>query len=244
MDKYKFGEFIYQRRKMLHITQEELGSKLGVTNKAVSKWETGETYPDIQMLDSLARVLNVSIDELLTQKPYVDSEKKRSKKLTIVLIVINIALIILSVVMSSIVIPTLVASGNKKDSIELTIKNYQNYLYLEYMDGINFNDSNKITINTRISLNSDYNCDESSMINIETYYQVHTYFIDNDGNEMVYSYINRQVNYTIDSSNSDCTVLLNLIPNSELSITKYLGITVDCYVAKVSGFLKEAQNEK
>ena len=61
MDKYKFGEFIYQRRKMLHITQEELGSKLGVTNKAVSKWETGETYPDIQMLDSLARVLNVSI---------------------------------------------------------------------------------------------------------------------------------------------------------------------------------------
>lgn len=244
MDKYKFGEFIYQRRKMLHITQEELGSKLGVMNKAVSKWETGETYPDIQMLDSLARVLNVSIDELLTQKPYVDSEKKQSKKLTIVLIVINIALIILSVVMSSIAIPTIVASGNKKDSIELTIKNYQNYLYLEYMDGINFDDSNKITINTRISLNSDYNCDESSMINIETYYQVHTYFIDNNGNEMVYSYINRQVNYTIDSSNSDCTVLLNLIPNSELSITKYLGITVDCYVAKVSGFLKEAQNEK
>lgn len=196
------------------------------------------------MLDSLARVLNVSIDELLTQKPYVDSEKKQSKKLIIVLIVINIALIILSVVMSSIVIPTLVASGNKKDSIELTIKNYQNYLYLEYMDGINFNDSNKITINTRISLNSDYNCDESSMINIETYYQVHTYFIDNNGNEMVYSYINRQVNYTIDSSNSECTVLLNLIPNSELSITKYLGITVDCYVAKVSGFLKETQNEK
>ena len=131
MDKYKFGEFIYQRRKMLHITQEELGSKLGVTNKAVLKWETGETYPDIQMLDSLARVLNVSIDELLTQKPYVDSEKKQSKKLIIVLIVINIALIILSVVMSSIVIPTLVVSGNKKDSIELTIKNYQNYLYLE-----------------------------------------------------------------------------------------------------------------
>lgn len=244
MDKYKFGEFIYQRRKMLHITQEELGSKLGVTNKAVSKWKTGETYPDIQMLDSLARVLNVSIDELLTQKPYVDSEKKQSKKLTIVLIVINIALIILSVVMSSIAIPTIVASGNKKDSIELTIKNYQNYLYLEYMDGINFDDSNKITINTRISLNSDYNCEESSMINIETYYQVHTYFIDNNGNEMVYSYINRQVNYTIDSSNSECTVLLNLIPNSELSITKYLGITVDCYVAKVSGFLKEAQNEK
>ena len=50
MDKYKFGEFIYQKRKQLHKTQDELGRKLNVTNKAVSKWETGETLPDIQLL--------------------------------------------------------------------------------------------------------------------------------------------------------------------------------------------------
>lgn len=41
MDKYKFGNFIYERRKKLNLTQDELGRKLGVTNKAVSKWETG-----------------------------------------------------------------------------------------------------------------------------------------------------------------------------------------------------------
>lgn len=244
MDKYKFGEFIYQRRKMLHITQEELGSKLGVTNKAVSKWETGETYPDIQMLDSLARVLNVSIDELLTQKPYVDNSKKKNKVRTIILIVINVVLIILSIVMSSIAIPTLVSGEGKNDSVELTIRNYQNYLYLEYMDGINFDNSNKISINTRISLNKEFSCAESSAINVETYYQIHTYFIDNNGNEMVYSYINRQVDYVLDKDNSNCTVLLNLIPSSELNITRYLAITVDCYVEKVSGFVKETQNEK
>ena len=47
MDRYKFGEFIYQKRKKLGLTQEELGRRLGVTNKAVSKWEVGETTPDI-----------------------------------------------------------------------------------------------------------------------------------------------------------------------------------------------------
>ena len=67
MDKYKFGEFIYQKRKQLHMTQDELGRKLKVTNKAVSKWETGETLPDIQLLELLASTLQVSIDELLTQ---------------------------------------------------------------------------------------------------------------------------------------------------------------------------------
>ena len=62
MDKYKFGEFIYQKRKQLHMTQDDLGRKLGVTNKAVSKWETGETLPEIQLLELLASTLNVTID--------------------------------------------------------------------------------------------------------------------------------------------------------------------------------------
>ena len=65
MDKFKFGEYIYQKRKKLNITQDELGKRLGVTNKAVSKWEVGETLPDVTMLAPLAKVLNVSVDELL-----------------------------------------------------------------------------------------------------------------------------------------------------------------------------------
>ena len=68
MDKYKFGEFIYNQRKRLGLTQDELGRKLNVTNKAVSKWETGETLPDIQLLEKLANTLEVTIDELLTQQ--------------------------------------------------------------------------------------------------------------------------------------------------------------------------------
>ena len=63
MDKYKFGEFIYQKRKELGLTQDELGYKLGVTNKAVSKWETGDNLPDIMMLKKLAQVFGLTVDE-------------------------------------------------------------------------------------------------------------------------------------------------------------------------------------
>jgi transcriptional regulator with XRE-family HTH domain len=79
MEKYKFGEFIYNKRKNLGLTQDDLGRKLGVTNKAVSKWETGETMPDINLLPNLAATLGVTIDELLTQKkPEVVVEYKKT----------------------------------------------------------------------------------------------------------------------------------------------------------------------
>ena len=97
MEKYQFGEFIYQKRKQLHLTQDELGRKLGVTNKAVSKWETGETFPDIQLLAPLAKELNVTLDELLTQqktpveKVYVANKKPYAIVLGLVLVILAIS---------------------------------------------------------------------------------------------------------------------------------------------------------
>ena len=77
MDKLKFGDFIYKKRKELGLSQEILGYKLGVTNKAVSKWETGETLPDVQLMEHLANVLNVSLDDLYHQDDTPKKEKKQ-----------------------------------------------------------------------------------------------------------------------------------------------------------------------
>ena len=60
------GQFIARRRKAIGLTQKELADRLGVTNKAVSKWETGGGMPDISVLQELSRVLEVSVDELLS----------------------------------------------------------------------------------------------------------------------------------------------------------------------------------
>ena len=65
MDSEKIGAFVAARRKAMEMTQQQLAQVLGVTNKAVSKWERGLGLPDITALPDLAAALGVSVDELL-----------------------------------------------------------------------------------------------------------------------------------------------------------------------------------
>lgn len=65
MDQEKIGKFILKCRKELNMTQQDLANKLGVTDKAVSKWENGRCLMDISMLKPLSEILNVSIVELI-----------------------------------------------------------------------------------------------------------------------------------------------------------------------------------
>lgn len=65
LDNEKIGRFIAAKRKEAGYTQQQLAERLGITNKAVSKWETGEGLPDISLFPVLGEVLGVSVDELL-----------------------------------------------------------------------------------------------------------------------------------------------------------------------------------
>lgn len=65
MDQYITGQIIKKLREKNSLTQTELASKLSISDKTVSKWETGKGYPDITLLESLSKELNVSITELL-----------------------------------------------------------------------------------------------------------------------------------------------------------------------------------
>lgn len=65
MDNVQFGSFITQLRKEQGLTQKELADKLSVTDKAVSKWETGKGFPDVKLLEPLAQTLGVSLVELM-----------------------------------------------------------------------------------------------------------------------------------------------------------------------------------
>lgn len=66
MDQIKVGNFIAAMRKEQGLTQEGLGEKLGVTNKTISRWETGKYMPDIDKLQELSTCLGVSVNELLS----------------------------------------------------------------------------------------------------------------------------------------------------------------------------------
>lgn len=72
---FHIGENIRALRKSKDVTQEQLAEFLGLSNAAISKWERGETYPDISLLPVLAKFFNVSIDELMDYDVARNQEK-------------------------------------------------------------------------------------------------------------------------------------------------------------------------
>lgn len=66
MDQVKIGKFIADRRKMVHLTQLQLAEKLGITDRAISKWETGKAMPDSSIMLSLCEILKITVNDLLT----------------------------------------------------------------------------------------------------------------------------------------------------------------------------------
>ena len=94
VDTQKVGAFIAQCRKEHNWTQKELGEKLGVTDKAVSKWENGRSFPDITLLESLCETFDITVSELLSGKK-IESEdyKRETERLLIQCIAMNSSII-------------------------------------------------------------------------------------------------------------------------------------------------------
>lgn len=111
------GKFIAQKRKEKNLTQEQLAEKIGMSNKTVSKWETGKCMPDYSVIKSLCRELEITVAELMdgqnteqkNDRAYYDDERimdllKRTQELEkqnnliygVLLIVMGIAMQALS----------------------------------------------------------------------------------------------------------------------------------------------------
>ena len=65
MDQAKIGSFIAQRRKLEKLTQLQLAEKLGITDRAISKWETGKSMPDASIMLELCSILKITVNDLL-----------------------------------------------------------------------------------------------------------------------------------------------------------------------------------
>ena len=72
----KTGEVIRRYRKQKNLTQEEMAARLGVTAPAVNKWENGKSLPDITLLAPIARLLGVSLEELLSFREDLTEEEQ------------------------------------------------------------------------------------------------------------------------------------------------------------------------
>ena len=82
MKNIDFGNYLYQLRKDSGLTQRFVAYQLDVTDKAVSKWEMGKSMPDVNKLNLLASLYNVSLDELLNMdKEHVARMKELNERL-------------------------------------------------------------------------------------------------------------------------------------------------------------------
>ena len=79
MDNIKFGKLILKLRKKQNMTQKELAEKLNVTDKAVSKWERGDSFPDITLLEPIAKELGVTVSELITGEKDLNDDEIKNK---------------------------------------------------------------------------------------------------------------------------------------------------------------------
>ena len=65
MNPEKIGSLIFQLRKEINLTQKQLGEKLGLSDKTISKWERGLGCPDISLLRDISKIFNVNIEKIL-----------------------------------------------------------------------------------------------------------------------------------------------------------------------------------
>lgn len=84
MNTVDFGKFVTELRKEKGFTQKQLAEMLDVTDKAVSRWETGKNYPDIEMFERLATVFGVTVSELLEGKRIPDENLVRVSEVQVV----------------------------------------------------------------------------------------------------------------------------------------------------------------
>lgn len=253
MDRYKFGEFIYQKRKALGLTQEELGKKIGVTNKAVSKWEVGETTPDITILEPLAQVLQVSVGELLQGEDLKEVERKKVK--------LNKTLLILTIILASLELITVILGTcgivgysiydsiedkrihdyyqnllSQEEEINLSLDNIEKHINIFPM--VNFaNDGQNIKIDSLISLNDGYNT-KTNDVKIVVEYKINYYYYRTDGTLGIVTYYRTTEELIINNNNFDKIVTFNLAPYSEITDFDYLNNVIITYnVVSVEGVI-------
>ena len=87
MDQTLIGKFIADERKKKGYSQAEFGKKLGVSNKTISKWETGRGFPDISLLLPLCDELEISVNELLSAERLDQEEYEKRAEINMVAII-------------------------------------------------------------------------------------------------------------------------------------------------------------
>lgn len=185
MNPIKIGNLISKKRKEKKYTQKELADKLGVTDRAISKWERGVGCPDISYLEDLSKLLDISVVELLRgeeKKEIDDSDLIDSIKLSsditkynikkTIGVVTSTIIIFLTTLLIVLNINNLFLLNKKSKSLyQINLDNLDNYYkIIKNNQGIYDNDDSKLILNY---INNKYKLD---LNNINDKYEIRKYY--------------------------------------------------------------------
>ena len=141
MEQIKIGKFISECRKKKGLTQKELAEKINVTDKAISKWETGRGIPDSSIMIDLCKELNITANELLSgeylkenyqenaERNLLELNRKNEKKTNTIIFIISITLILLIIAVGELFYVLL---EQKKESVRYSFTTSRKWLLLKY----------------------------------------------------------------------------------------------------------------
>ncbi len=127
MDQIKTGKFISSMRKEQGLTQKDLAEKLFISDKTVSKWETGRGLPEVSLMLPLCEILNINVNELLTGERIADeSYKEKAEENMMNLIkskrgrgkIIALMFMLMGMMLMPMIIVTVIYSWLDKNKIE------------------------------------------------------------------------------------------------------------------------------
>ena len=250
MDKYKFGEYIYNKRKKLGLTQEELGRMLGVTNKAVSKWEVGETMPDVTMLKPLAKALGITVDELLQQKDKPQEEKTDdtktsqliNKKLVYSLIITSGVLLIGLIVFISLYFSSTKTNDQVETLINITNENVQEVINVNPSSQIICNEET-LEIHSTYGLNENFDFNYQSNLEFTVVYQFVYYYYLKDGSVGVVTYYNRFYDIILNNEIKETSISILLEPKFNLDDFKgFKKVEISYIILNAQGSVVKNEN--
>lgn len=102
--KKTFGAMIAQLRKDNNMTQAELAEKMGVTDKAVSKWERDLSFPDVSSIPKLAEIFGVSVDTLMQVKSSTNVKASDSKTSQLIELIFNCVALAMGVAVTALLV--------------------------------------------------------------------------------------------------------------------------------------------
>ncbi len=129
MNQIKTGRFIALMRKEKGMTQRQLADELLISDKTVSKWETGKGMPDVSLMIPLCEILGINVNELLTGEKIADEDYKEKAEVTMIDLMRNkkgrgkiialMILILLLILVPLIIVGILIEKYNLPESLEL-----------------------------------------------------------------------------------------------------------------------------